>query len=160
MVKKKKTYKIIKNKYDNQKIDISNRKINGLKFIPKNKVKYDGIKVDSMLVIKPSFIEKILDRKNKRKLDYFLSYIINILDDENGEDTDVGSLNEVLNDLTRYKDIVEYKYRQYLDDRYIDLLLKKVSLLEHELKTKIVYKTLQQNYQYEPVKEEVRGKSR
>ena len=43
-------------------------KINGYKIKPKNSFDYKNIKVNSMIIIKPSFIEKILKKKIKRKL--------------------------------------------------------------------------------------------
>ena len=108
-----------------------------------------------MLVVKPSFIEKIVKKKTKRKLDYYLNYIINIIDSSD-EDPDDAPLRQALNDLTRYKEMVQNKYQQYLDDKYISLLMKKILLLERELKTKIIHKTMNN---YEPIHEE-KGKSR
>ena len=77
------------------------------------------------------------------------------------DDEDPSTIREALNDLTRYRDIIEYKYRKYLDDKYVDILLKKVNLLEHELKTKLIYKEMSYNYNYNyGYQEETKGKSR
>ena len=46
---------------------------------------------------------------------------------------------EYLEGLVRYKGIVENKYRRYLDERYANMLIKKIEILEQELKTKIIY---------------------
>lgn len=145
------TYTIVKEAYDGEKVYIDYSKINGFRFTPKNSFRYKGIKVNSLLVVKPSFIEKLLKKKVKRKLDFYLNYIISIMDDEEDDGT---GLNEAYNDLKRYKSIIEYKYRKYLDQKYINLLLKKIDILEHELKMKLMY--LQEEY-YEL---EERGKSR
>lgn len=131
------------------------RKIKGYELKPRNKVRQMS-KVDSVMIVNPSFIEKVLKRKIKKKLDYYLQYIINILDNEEDDGT---NLNEALNDLTRYKSIIEYKYSKYLDEKYINLLLKKINLLEHELKMKIVYKATY-DYEYEEELTERKGKSR
>ena len=96
-------------------------------------------------------IEKLLKKKVKRKLDFYLQYIISLMD--NDEDDGTG-LKEALNDLERYKSIVEYKYRKYLDQKYINLLLKKIDILEHELKMKIIY------MQEDVYEMEEKGKSR
>ena len=85
--------------------------------------------------MKPSFIEKILKKKIKRKLNLYLNYII----EESGDDD---SCRVALNNINRYKDIVEYKYRKYLDDKYINLLLKKINLLEKKIKSNLIYKEL------------------
>ena len=115
------------------------KKLDGFKVRPKNKVEYEGVIVNKLLVIKPSFIEKLLKRKVKRKLDLYLNYVIQIID---SDDDDTSNINGVLNDLKRYQNIVEYNYRKFLDEKYIELLLKKMALLEHELKTKLF---MQQN---------------
>lgn len=145
------TYTIVKEEYNGDKVYIDYTKLNGFKFTPKNSFKYNGIKVNSLVVVKQSFIEKLLKKKVKRKLDFYLQYIISLMD--NDEDNGTG-LKEALNDLERYKSIVEYKYRKYLDQKYINLLLKKIDILEHELKMKIIY------MQEDVYEMEERGKSR
>ncbi|MEG0025804.1 MAG: hypothetical protein RR847_04820 [Bacilli bacterium] len=127
-------YHIIKNKYCGP-ITINYKKITGFKVKPRNKINHKGIKVDSLSVVNMDFIEMILKKKNKRKLEVYLQYIISVIDDD-GE-TDPDNIMFVLDDVARYKSIINSKYRQYLDDLYIELLLKKVDLLEQELKTKM-----------------------
>lgn len=131
-----KTYTIIKEQHNGDKVIIDYSKINGFRVTPKNKLKYNGVKVNSLIIVKPSFIEKVLKKKVKRKLDYYLQYIISLMDDDETGTTD---LRFALNDLERYKSIVEYKYRKYLNQKYINLLLKKISILENEIKMKIIY---------------------
>lgn len=150
-----KFYVVTKNKYDDRTIKIDSGKMNGFKITPKNEITYDGVVVNSLLLMKPSFVEKILKKKNKKKLEYYLQYMISLTEDDSNEDP--ATIAQALNDLSRYKDIIEYKYRKYLDDKYIDILLKKVNLLEHELKTKLIYKQMN-TYSY--VEEETKGKSR
>lgn len=111
-------------------------KLKGIDFSPKNKIKYDGIVVNKMVIIKPSMIEKILKRKIRKKLDLYLKLIIKFIE---SEDSDNGeSLREALNDLTRYKNIIMHKYMKYLDEKYLRLLSKKISLLEYEINSKLV----------------------
>ncbi|MBR1717962.1 MAG: hypothetical protein IJ715_01675, partial [Bacilli bacterium] len=90
-------------------------------------------------------------RKNKIKLNYYLNYIIEESDDDSSD------LREVLDNIERYKGIIEYKYRKYLDDKYINLLNKKINLLEKKIKTKLIYQELE--YDKEEKKEKT-GKSR
>ena len=150
----KKKYVLCKEKKSKEIVKFEH-KIKGYELKPRNKVRQIS-KVDSVMIVNPSFIEKVLKRKIKKKLDYYLQYIINILDNEEDDGT---NLSEALNDLTRYKSIIEYKYRKYLDEKYINLLLKKINLLEHELKVKIVYKATYE-YEYEEELTERKGKSR
>lgn len=150
-------YKLVtKNKYKNKKINLGLKKDKGYKIKPKNKVKYDGVVVNEMLIIKPSLIEKLLKKKISVKLDYYLQYIINVLDDES---SDSGRINAVLSDLNRYREIVMNNYRQYLNDKYIELLLKKIELLEYELKKKLMMLEAY-NYSNYGEYEEVEEKSR
>lgn len=132
---KKNHYLLIKRKFGNEIVYIDYNKLDGFKIKPRNRVRYDGIEVNKLLIIKPTFIEKIIKRKIKIKLDNYLQYIIMLI--ENNDDTDASSLSIVLDDVTRYRQMIKNKYRKYLDDKYYELLLKKVSLLEQELKKKI-----------------------
>ena len=101
---------------------------------PRNSFSYDGIKVNKLIIIKQTFIEKVLRRKIKKKLELYLKYVIDLLDSD--EEPDGSVYSEVLNDLSRYRDILEYKYQKYLSREYIDLMTKKINLLEYELKLK------------------------
>lgn len=111
-------------------------KIAGYKFVPKNSIKYDGVKVNTVVVINQSMIEKILKRKIKNKLDLYLKLIINFINDDN-DDNDSSTYKEALDDLARYKGIIQYKYKKYLDQKYMEILLKKIAVLEYEIKKRI-----------------------
>lgn len=133
-----KNYMIAKSNYNGEIVFINYDKLDGFRVTPKNFIKYPGVKVNSLMIVKPSFIEKVLKKKVKRKLNYYLEYLIAVADDSD----DSTDFRQALNDLTRFKEIVEYKYRKYLDDRYINLLLKKISVLEREIKSKLIYKKI------------------
>lgn len=139
----KKHYTIQKEQKISQKVIFPNKKMDGFKITPHNQITYPGITVNSMLIVKPTLIEKLLKKKNQKKLDYYLQYIISLIENNNDDDS---TFRTALNDLTHYREIVEYKYRKYLDDKYINLLLKKIDLLEHEMKSKVIYKKQLKNY--------------
>ncbi|MCI8544996.1 MAG: hypothetical protein HFH09_02060 [Bacilli bacterium] len=134
-----KHYSIIKGKFDNQSMVSDFQKRNGYRLVPKNNVEYDGIMVNQLVIINQSFIEKVLKKKIKRKLDLYLKLIIDTLREEDTSSDAGVTLRNALNDLSRYRDIVEYKYQKYLDEKYVSLLLQKIALLEHELKQKLIY---------------------
>lgn len=152
-----KHYTIAKTNYNKELVVINYDKLDGFKVKPKGGINYPGVKVNSLIIVKPSFIEKVLKKKVRIKLDYYLKYLISIVDEDDSTDA-----RKALNDLTRYKEIVEYKYRKYLDDRYINVLLKKIAVLERELKAKAVYQKVRQEkiLDEEMVYEEKIGKSR
>ena len=143
-----KNYAIVKqNNHKKSNFQTSSKK--GFEIHPKNQVIYEGIMVNELVLINQSFIEKILKKKIKRKLNRYLYLMINTLDDnsDSGE-----SIRHALNDLSRYKDIIKYKYQKFLDQKYISLLLQKITVVEHELQQKLIQI-------YEP-EEKVQGRSR
>lgn len=91
-----------------------------------------------MIIIKPSLIEKIIKRKVKNKLDYYLKLIIDNLDGNDSDD----DTRIALDDLQRYKKIINDKYSIYLDEKYMALLNKKINVFERELKNNLLYQNL------------------
>ena len=133
---KEQHYYVCKKGNEREILYLDYNKLKGFNFNPKNNVKYDGIVVNKMIIIKPSMIGKILKRKIKRKLDLYLKLIIKFIESVGSDDGDV--LREALNDLTRYKSIINNKYKKYLDNKYLEILYKKIGILEYELKSKIM----------------------
>ena len=129
-------YKLHKDKDNKNLIDLKNNKTGGFEFTPKNTNEYMGMEVNKMVVINPSFIEKVLKKKIKRKLDLYLQFIVSVIDDE---DTDPSNLRFVLDDLERYRRTIINKYQHYLEEKYINLLLKKIEILNNEIKAKLIY---------------------
>lgn len=146
-------YLLVKNKFNKEIAYIDYDRVSRFKFKPVNKGD-NTISVNQMVIISPTFIEKVLTRKTKRKLELYLEFIVKLLDED--DDTDITGLRSALNDITRYKDIVMHKYRVYLEQKYYELFMKKLSLLEYELKMKILhYKDnvvdteIKENYNYQ-----------
>ena len=146
-------YLLVKNKFNKEIAYIDYDRVSGFKFKPVNKGD-NTISVNQMVIISPTFIEKVLTRKTKRKLELYLEFIVKLLDED--DDTDITGLRSALNNITRYKDIVMHKYRVYLEQKYYELFMKKLSLLEYELKMKILhYKDnvvdteIKENYNYQ-----------
>lgn len=114
--------------------DLDFTEVNGFKVRPKNKVKYDGIEVSRLTVVSPYLIENVLKRKTKRKLNAYLQFLFNSLEDD---DTTSGDLGLILDDTKRYKAIIINKYSKFLDVNYIRELLFRVTFIEEELKLRI-----------------------
>lgn len=132
---KKDNYLLVKNKETDELVYIDYSKNNGYGFTPQNHVKYEGIEVNKLVLVKPTFVEKVLKKKIKKKLDLYLHYMIKLLE-EDDESESASHLGAALNDISRYKSIIINNYRAYLDDKYLELLMQKFALLEHELKVK------------------------
>lgn len=136
-----KHYLISKEKYNGEIVYLNCDTLKGYKINPKNNYNYNGIKVNEMIIIKPSLIEKIIKRKVHNRLDYYLKLIIANLDgDDSDDDTRIA-----LDDLQRYKKIINNKYSLYLDEKYMTLLNKKIDVFERELKNNLLYKNLANN---------------
>lgn len=130
----------------------------GFNITPKNQMKYDGVVVNKLVIIKKTFVEKLLKRKIQKKLDLYLQYIIDVIDDDSDSENGSG-LNEILGELSRYKDIIRYKYQKYLGEEYTKLMVQKIELLEYELKLKVM-KLLEKEKSLETPYEEENTNSR
>ena len=98
---------------------------------PKKDLSYEGVKVNEMVFIKPSLIEKIIKRKIKIKIDNYLKFLL--YTEEDADDSRIA-----LGDLERYKVLVNEKYSIYLDEKYMYLLNKKLGTIERQLKSRII----------------------
>ncbi len=132
---KQNNYLLIKNTETNELVYVDYSKNNGYGFKPKNHVQYEGIKVNKLVLVKPTFVEKVLKKKIKKKLDLYLEYMIKLLESDD-ESESASHLGAALNEISRYRSIIINNYRAYLDDKYLKLLMQKFALLEHELKVK------------------------
>ena len=96
-----------RNKFNGKLSDLNSKSFEGLSIKPKNHLEND-MKVNKVLVVNQAYIEKILRKKITRKLDYFLKYIIALID--GSEDaTNPDNLRLALDDLAHYRSIIEYK---------------------------------------------------
>ncbi len=127
-------YLISKKKYNGEIVLVNCDEVKSYKLTPKNNYPYEGIKVNELIIIKPSLIEKIIKRKIKNKLDFYLRVIIENLESDDDDDTRIA-----LDDLARYKKNIKEKYSIYLDKKYMELLNKKINVIEKELKNNLIY---------------------
>jgi len=114
----------------------------GYKMSPHNSVSYEGITINQITIINESFIKKVIERKIKIKLDIYLKYVLKLLsveDDDADSEGDVEKIDVVLDDLSRYKSIIQNNYRVHLEQAYYEILIKKIEVIEAELKKKREY---------------------
>lgn len=156
---KSEQFVLIKSHKANDNIYIDYKNMAGFKVKPKNGRKYGGVEVNEMLIIKPDFIDLILKRKIGKKLESYINYLIAVIDDD---DADGAKLAQTLNDIDRYRTTINNTYKKYLDDKYLDILLRKLKLVEEKLneKMQLFYQRMQRqieekirqeqmNYSYE-----------
>lgn len=139
-----KHYFISKNKYNGEVIYLNCDWVNGYRVTPKNTIPYDGIKVNEMVIIKPSLAEKVIKRKIKNRIDAYLKLIIDNLDGSSSSD----DTRKALGDVERYRHVINQKYAIYLDSKYLSLLNKKMDVIERELKSNLVYLDMLKEKEY------------
>ncbi len=113
------------------------KKIKGYNITPKNNVKFeDAINVDKMILINPSLIEKMVDKKVKRKFNYLINLMSIVCD----SDDETGSgLYLALDEAEKLRNELYNKYKKYIKEDKFELLEKKISILEDELNLRIKY---------------------
>ena len=86
----------------------------------------DAIDVNRMIIINPSFTDKIATLKLNAKFDKLISLMAAVcdMDDDTGEGYRIAL--ELIN-----------KYKKYINDEKYELMLKKLEILEDELKLRL-----------------------
>lgn len=117
--------------------------LKGYDFKPKNKLsKEDIINVDEMVIINPSLIEKLISKKCKKTLERILKLISFIYDDdETGEE----SVELALNEIAKFKELLDTKYKEYMKEKEYKLMIKKLEILENEVKLRKLYLNSKEN---------------
>lgn len=144
---------VVKNKDEKEIKYFEYDKVKGYNIAPKNNVKFeDAINVSKMILINPSLIEKMVDKKVKRKFAYLVNMISFVCDndDESGD-----GLYLALDQAEKFRMELINKYKKYIQEEKFALLEKKIAILEDELKLRIKYHVKD----YEDTKE-LEGKSR
>ncbi len=126
-------YLIVKEKDKKEVTYFEYNKLNGLEINSKNKnIKLkDAINVNKMVVINPSFIEKLINKKINIKIKKLIDLIAIIY--ESDDEDPAGSLMQALNEVEKFKREIINKYMNYMTKEQIDLLEKKIRILETEV---------------------------
>ena len=108
-------------------------KIKGFDVKPKKEVEIvDMINVDKMIIINPSLIEKLVDKKCKKALEHILKMTSIIYNVDVDEDAD-GNLNMILGEIAKFRDLLEHKSHEYIKESEYKLLLKKLDIIKSEV---------------------------
>lgn len=153
---KEQRFLVVKNKDSKDIKYFEYDKISGYNIKPNPKLKFqDAINVNRMILINPSLIEKMVDKKIRRRFDYLINLLSIVYenDDESGD-----GLQLALDEAEKFRNELCNKYKQYLKEEKFELLLKKIAILEDELYLRMQY-IMNREYlnEYEEKKE---GKSR
>ncbi len=133
-------YLIVKEKNKKEITYLEYDKLSGFNMTPKNKnIKLkDAIKVNKMVIINPSFIEKLINKKINDKIKKLIDLIANIYNNPDDEDP-AGTLMIALNEVEKFKREMINKYEEYMTHEQIKLLEKKIAILEQEVTMRAYY---------------------
>ena len=131
-------------------------KLDGYNLRAKENVHFeDAIDVSRMIIINPTFIEKIATKKLNTKFDKLINMMSFVCEmdeeDESGEGYRIA-----LDEANKLKMELINKYKKYLDEQKLELMLKKIEILEDELKLRL--EVLMKSYQ--EVNEKTQGRGR
>jgi len=153
---KEQRFLVVKNKDSKDIKYFEYDKISGYNIKPNPNLKFqDAINVNRMILINPSLIEKMVDKKIKRRFDYLINLLSIVY--ENDDDTGAG-LKLALDEAEKFRMELINKYKQYMNEEKLKLLLKKIAILEDELYLRMQY-IMNKEFYMEP-EEKVEGKSR
>lgn len=106
-------------------------KLKGYNVKPKKELKIeDMINVNEMIIINPSLIDKLIDKKIKRSFEKILKMLNAIDEDEDG----TLPINLVLDEVEKLKVLAMQKYKKYMEEEKYELLMKKIKILEQEVR--------------------------
>ena len=150
-MKQEPKYLVVKTKDQKEIVYMEYDKLTGYDITPKDKKTFaDCIQVNKMILIQPSLIEKLVHKKVDRHFKRLLMLVTMLL--ETDDDTGT-SLRECLNEVEKFRLEIKNKYREYLTKEELNLMAKKLMILNEEAKMRL--SVLERT-----VKQEKVGKSR
>ena len=146
-------YLIVKDKHKKEITYFEYDKLSGFNMTSKNKnIKLkDAINVNKMIIINPSMIEKLIDKKINIKMKKLINLILHIYD---SDDDPSSSMMEALNEIEKFKREMINKYLNYMNKRQLSNLDEKIKMLETEVtkKSYIIYENNLEEEEYESKK--------
>ena len=132
---------------DNSKKKIDKITLNDtFNYKPKNKIKTDDLtSISKIVLVEPSFIEKIAKKNIDKKLNVLLKQITIVLNDE----TDDSGEEYVLGEIDRIESMILNNYQKYLNSDYIKLVRNKLKILKEEIRYKQMMKVQMVEYEQE-----------
>jgi len=119
-------------------------KLEGYNLRAKEHIRFaDAVDISRMIIINPTFIDKIATKKINAKFDKLInmmSYVCEV-EDETGEGYRIA-----LDEANKLQMELINKYRKYIEEEKLELMLKKIEILSGELKLRldVLYNSLEQ----------------
>ena len=152
---------IVKNKDSKEIKYFDYDKIDGYDLKAKKDMTFsDAINVSRVIIINPSFSEKIATRKMNAKFERRINLMNYVCSEDDGNDET--NLDIVLDETSKLRRELINKYKKFISEEKIQLMLKKLDIIERELKLRkvsLAYDKYEVNYSLSN-DEELEGKKR
>lgn len=125
---------VVKNKDEKDIKYFDYDKLDGYNLTIKKDVHFaDAIDVNRVIIINPSFIDKIATRKVNTKFNKLIN-MMQIVCEVGDEDESGEGYRIALDEATKLKYELINKYKKFIAEEKLDLMIKKIEILEDELK--------------------------
>lgn len=141
------------------KKDLELEKIISIKGGFKYRVKSSNLDVKEIIILNPIIIDQLILNNFNRRYKKILEYYIAFLQDEEGDNE--GNFMIVLDEIARLRSILIKKYNMVVSKKTEEKMLKKLKILENEIRMKIIdYKLIKERECAYTINEPDIGKSR
>lgn len=147
------SYLINKNHCDDSVVSIS--KLDGYNFKPRSG-KGNYIKVSNVKIVDKVMIDKILSMKFDKSFKQLVALALRVINDEDADET---AAEVVLDEVELLRQILLNRYQKFLNHEKEQLFLKKLRLIENEMRMKQVQIKRKAVY-LEQMEEKSRGRGR
>lgn len=147
------SYLINKNHHDRSILSMNS--VDGYVFKPKAKSE-SYIKVKEVKIVDPKMIDKILTMKFDKLFKQVVAMALTVINDDDATDDDA---QIVLDEVELVREILLNRYQKFLNYEKEQLFLKKLRLIENEMRVKQV-KIKQKALYLEEMEEKTIGRSR
>ena len=125
---------VVKNKDEKDIKYFDYDKLDGYNLTIKKNIHFaDAIDVNRVIIINPTFIDKIATRKINAKFNKLIN-MMQIVCEESDEDASAEGYRIALDEAAKLKQELWNKYRKFISDEKLSLMMKKIEILEDELK--------------------------
>ena len=111
--------------------------IEGYNLTTKSNVHFaDGIDISKLIITEPNFIDKVASSKIKSKFERFVNMVQVVC--EAGDEDDSGEGYRIaLNEGEKLKMELWNKYKKFISNEKLELMTKKIEILEDEMKLRL-----------------------
>lgn len=125
---------VVKNKDEKDVKFFDREKLDGYNLTIKKNVHFaDAIDVNRVMIINPTFIDKIATRKINTKFNKLIN-MMQIVCEVGDEDESGEGYRIALDEAEKLKQELWNKYRKFITEEKLALMMKKIEILEDELK--------------------------